>query len=61
MKYTLALASALSLALPLLHAEEQTGTYRLIGLSAPEREADLRVVLAKVPEVTLVSLDAAKA
>ena len=42
-------------------AEEQTGTYRLIGLSAAEREADLREVLAKVPEVTLVSLDAAKA
>lgn len=52
---------ALSLALPLLHAEEQTGTYRLFGLSAAEREADLREVLAKVPEVTLVSLDAAKA
>ena len=52
---------ALSLALPLLHAEEQTGTYRLFGLSAAEREADLREVLAKMPEVTLVSLDAAKA
>lgn len=52
---------ALSLALPLLHAEEQTGTYRLIGLSAPEREADLREVLAKVADVSLVSLDAAKA
>jgi copper chaperone CopZ len=52
---------ALALALPLLHAEEQTGTYRLIGLSAPEREADLREVLAKVPDVALVSLDAAKA
>ena len=55
------LLCALSLALPLLHAEEQTGTYRLFGLSAAEREADLREVLAKVPEVTLVSLDAAKA
>ncbi len=42
-------------------AEEQTGTYRLLGLSAAEREADLREVLAKVPEVKLVSLDAAKA
>jgi copper chaperone CopZ len=52
---------ALSLAPPLLHAEEQTGTYRLIGLSAAEREADLREVLAKVPEVKFVSLDAAKA
>ena len=55
------LLCALSLVLPLLHAEEQTGTYRLFGLSAAEREADLREVLAKVPEVTLVSLDAAKA
>ena len=55
------LLCALTLALPLLHAEEQTGTYRLFGLSAAEREADLREVLAKVPEVTLVSLDAAKA
>ena len=52
---------ALSLAPPLLHAEEQTGTYRLIGLSAAEREPDLREVLAKVPEVKFVSLDAAKA
>jgi copper chaperone CopZ len=60
-KYTLALASALSLALPLLHAEEQTGTYRLIGLSAPERESDLREVMKTVPDVTFVSLDAAKA
>lgn len=51
---------ALSLTLPLLHAEEQTGTYRLIGLSAAEREADLREVLKAVPDVALVSLDAAK-
>ena len=55
------LLCALSLVLPLLHAEEQTGTYRLFGLSAAEREADLREVLAKVPEVTLVSFDAGKA
>ncbi len=61
MKYTLALASALTLALPLLHAEEQTGTYRLIGLSAPERESDLREVMKTVPAVALVSLDGAKA
>ena len=52
---------ALSLAVPLLHAEEQTGTYRLIGLSAAEREADLREVMKAVPDVALVSLDAAKA
>lgn len=51
----------LSLALPLLHAEEQTSTYRLIGLSASEREADLREVMKSVPDVALVSLDAAQA
>ena len=55
------LLCALSLALPLLHAEEQTGTYRLIGLSAPERESDLREVMKTVPDVALVSLDIAKA
>jgi copper chaperone CopZ len=42
-------------------AGEQTSTYRLIGLSHAEREADLRAVLAKVPDVSLVSLDATKA
>ena len=52
---------ALALVLPLLHAQEQTGTYRLIGLSAAEREADLREVMQAVPDVALVSLDAAKA
>ncbi len=55
-----AILCALLLAGPLLHAEEQTGTYRLIGLSAAEREADLREVMQAVPDVTLVSLDAAK-
>ena len=56
-----ALFCALVLAAPLLHAEEQTGTYRLIGLSAPEREGDLREVMKTVPDVALVGLDAAKA
>lgn len=42
-------------------AAEQTATYRLVGLSAPEREADLREVMKSVADVTLVSLDAAKA
>ena len=51
----------LAFALPLLHAEEQMATYRLVGLSAPEREADLREVMKSVADVTLVSLDAAKA
>ncbi|GDY21302.1 hypothetical protein LBMAG56_26480 [Verrucomicrobiota bacterium] len=44
-----------------LHAEEQTATYRLIGLSAPEREADLREVMKALPDVALVNLDAVKA
>ena len=51
---------AVALALPLLHAGEQTATYRLIGLSAPEREPDLREMLKSIAEVTLVNLDAAK-
>ena len=42
-------------------AEEQAGTYRLVGLSAPEREPDLREVLKAVPDVQFVSLDVAKA
>ena len=42
-------------------AEEQTGTYRLVGLSAPEREPDLREILKTVPDVQFVSLDVAKA
>ncbi len=42
-------------------AEEQTGTYRLVGLSAAEREPDLREVMKAVPDVALVSLDAVKA
>ena len=41
-------------------AAEQTATYRLIGLSAPEREADLREVMKSVADVSLVSLDVAK-
>ena len=53
--------AAFSAARSPLHAEEQTGTYRLVGLSAPEREPDLREVLKAVPDVQFVSLDAAKA
>ena len=52
---------AVALALPLLHAEERTATYRLVGLSAPEREADLREMMKSVADLTLVSLDATKA
>ena len=56
-----ALLLAFLLCSPAARTEEQTSTYRLIGLSHAEREADLREVVAKVPEVSLVSLDAAKA
>ncbi len=60
-QFLAALLLTLLLCAPAAVAEEQTGTYRLLGLNHAEREADLREVLAKVPEVTLVSLDAAKA
>ncbi len=53
--------SSLLLMLVQLHAEEQTRTYRLIGLSAADREPDLREVMKAVPDVALVNLDAAKA
>lgn len=55
-----AVLCGLLLAASLLHAEEQTGVYRLFGLSGAEREADLREVMKAVAGVTLVSLDAAK-
>jgi len=45
----------------LLPAAEQTGTFRLVGLSAPEREADLRESISQISEITLVSLDQSKA
>ena len=53
--------SSMVLGTSLARAEEQTGIYRLIGLSAPEREVDLREVMKTVPDVALVSLDAAQA
>ncbi len=45
----------------LLHAEDQTATYRIIGLFAPEMEVDLRKAMGALPEVQLVSLDFDKA
>lgn len=57
----LILIIALLAGLAPLPAAEQTVTFRLVGLSAPEREADLREVIGKIPEFTLASLDAAKA
>ena len=38
-------------------AEEQTVTHRITGLFSPEREADLRKALEKLPEIKLVRLD----
>ncbi len=40
------------------HADEQTTKHRLIGLSAPERIADLRQTMESLTDVKLVSLDA---
>ncbi len=40
-----------------LRADEQTGVYRIVGLSAPERQDDLRAALKDVPNVQLEALD----
>ena len=38
-------------------AVEQTVTYRIVGLSAPERKGDFAPVIAMIPELKLVSYD----
>src|SRR5262245_28143014 len=38
-------------------AEKTTGKFRIYGLFSPDREVDLRQVMQKVPNVTLVSVD----
>ena len=40
-----------------LRADEQTGVFRILGLSAPERRADLETAMQAVPDVQLASLD----
>ena len=47
-------------ALSPLHAEEQTSVFRIIGLSAPERSADLEKAMKSVTDVQLEKLDFAK-
>lgn len=46
---------------PLLLAGEQTATFRLIGLSHPEREEDFHQVMQSLPDLKLERWDAAKA
>lgn len=38
-------------------AEKTTGKFRIYGMFSPDREADLKMVMQKIPEVTLVSVD----
>jgi copper chaperone CopZ len=52
----LSLVLLLSASAGLLRAEEQTATYRIIGLCFPERQADFRRVIKEVPEIELVDL-----
>ena len=40
-----------------LHAGEETTKHRILGLSEPDREKDLREVVKTMPEVELVSVD----
>ncbi|HRX53411.1 MAG: heavy-metal-associated domain-containing protein [Verrucomicrobiales bacterium] len=46
---------------PELLAGEQTATFRLIGLSHPEREEDFHQVMQSLPDLKLERWDAAKA
>ena len=46
---------------PCLRAGEDTTTFRVIGFSHPEREADFRQVMSSLPELALVKLDIEKA
>jgi len=39
------------------YGEKTTGKFRLYGLFSPDREADLRLVMQKVENVTLASVD----
>lgn len=46
----------LSAAAGLVRADEQTATYRIIGLSAPERQEDFRRTMKAVPEIALIDV-----
>ncbi len=52
---------ALMLCSTVLRAEEQTSTYRVLGLCSPDRQEDLRQLMSTAPDVQLVSLDYDKA
>jgi len=52
---------ALMLCSTVLRAEEQTSTYRVLGLCSPDRQEDLRQLVSTAPDVQLVSLDYDKA
>jgi len=41
----------------LLMAEEQTSTYRLVGLFEPSRQDDFRDLMSNVPELQIAKLD----
>ncbi|MDB6032961.1 MAG: hypothetical protein JWM16_3299 [Verrucomicrobiales bacterium] len=53
----LLLLLCLNISCPLARAAEETVTHRISGLFSPEREADLRTALEKLPGVHLVRLD----
>ena len=46
---------------PGLRAAEETTTFRIVGFSNPEREADFRQVMDTLPELVLVKLEIAEA
>jgi len=54
---TIALLTACGLAEDPLPKKHENVTHRIVGLSEPGREADLRAALEKVPGVTLTSVD----
>jgi hypothetical protein len=58
--YLASLAGVCSLAMP-LHAEPQTTTVRIIGISEPARVEDFQKAVKAVPELELVSVDEEKA
>jgi hypothetical protein len=51
---------ALAVLCSIARADEQTSTFHLTGLSAPERQDDLRQVMSAIPEIQLVSADSEK-
>jgi copper chaperone CopZ len=56
-RFPLLLLALLCSIAPLLHAEEQSSTYRLIGLFDTTRPDDFRDLLTAIPELKLTNLD----